>query len=224
MSEKKILIVEDEASIAEMIEIYLGKYGFAAKKVVSAESALALLERQSFDLILLDLMLPGMDGMDFCKKYRSDAKFKQCPIIMLTARSEDADIVSGLEYGADDYITKPFSLRILLARIKARLREDNAPLKAVSFKGIHLNPDTFEASLAEKPLILTANEFSILHLFLTNPGRVFSRDDIIKHLHGPGYAVTDRAIDVQLVGLRKKIEPLSHLIETVRGVGYKFCK
>ena len=138
----------------------------------------------------------------------------------------ESKVVVGLEYGADDYVTKPFSPRVLAARIKARLR-DRDELKSkssVAQNGIELNPEFHEARVNGKKIELTANEFSILHLFISNPGRVYSRDDIIGHLHGPGYAVTDRAIDVQLVGLRKKLGPLSELVKTVRGVGYKFSK
>jgi Response regulators consisting of a CheY-like receiver domain and a winged-helix DNA-binding domain len=226
MGAKRILIIEDEISIAELVELYLRKNGYETMRSVSAEDALKILDRQTFDLILLDLMLPGMDGTSFCKKYRNDPKYAQAPIIMLTARSEDADIVNGLEYGADDYITKPFSMRVLLARINARLRDTGlkSKEKSVSLRGISLNVELHEAAIEGEPIDLTANEFTLLHLFLSNPGRVYSRDDIINHLNGPGYSVTDRAIDVQLVGLRKKLGDKSTLIETVRGVGYRFVK
>ena len=226
MADKKILLIEDETSIADMVELYLRKNGYETKRAVSAEEGFNILDRQKFDLILLDIMLPGMDGMDFCRKYRSDPKYVQAPVIMLTARSEDADIVSGLEFGADDYITKPFSPRVLLARIKARLREPEAAdaKRAVSHKGIYLNPEHYEAEIDGAPVELTSNEFSLLYMFLSNPGRVYTRDDIINYIHGPGYSVIDRAIDVQLVGLRKKIGAKADLIETVRGVGYRFSK
>ena len=229
MFDKKILIIEDEESIGELIEFNVRKNGFEARRVDSAEEALKILERDSFDLILLDLMLTGMDGLDFCKIFKGNSKYRQAPIIMLTARSEDADIVSGLEFGADDYMTKHFSPRVLIARIKARLRpnaetESGKQKKKISRSGIEVDMECHEASANGAPLSLTANEFSILALFLSNPGRVYTRDDIINHMHGPGYAVTDRAIDVQIVGLRKKLGGLSCLIETVRGVGYRFSK
>jgi len=228
MANKKILIVEDEENIGELIEFNVRKNGYDSARTDSAENALKLLERSEFDLILLDLMLTGMDGMDFCKIFRSSPNYKQIPIIMLTARSEDADIVSGLEYGANDYITKPFSPRVLMARIKARLRDDvgsqSAGEMVLSRNGIVLNSEFHEVKIDGVQVELTANEFLLLRLFLKNPGKVFSRDAIITSVHGDGYPVTDRAVDVAVVGLRKKIGEKSSLIETVRGVGYKFAR
>lgn len=227
MEPKKILVIEDEKNIGELIEFNIRKNGFQSSRVDSAESALKLLGREHFDLILLDLMLTGMDGMDFCRIFRTSKEFKQIPIIMLTARSEDADIVSGLEYGANDYITKPFSPRVLIARIKARLRDTAIPSSddsVVSYAGIVINSEFHEATSDGKPLSLTANEFILLRTFLKNPGKVFSRDAIITCVHGEGYPVTDRAVDVAVVGLRKKLGKKGALIETVRGVGYKFSR
>jgi len=225
MSAKRILVVEDEKNIGELIEFHLKKNSYETLRVDSAEAALKILRSENFDLILLDLMLTGMDGLDFCKIFRSSPDFRQIPVIMLTARSEDADIVSGLEFGADDYITKPFSPRVLVARVKARLRDkpDGSP-PVVSREGITLNSEFHETLVDGARRELTANEFSILKLLMSNPGRVYSRDDIIKHVHGEGYPVTDRAIDVQIVGLRKKLGEKAQLIETVRGVGYRFSR
>ncbi len=228
--DKKILVVEDEESIGELIEFNLQKCGYKTARVDSAEKALMMLRRgERFDLILLDLMLNGMDGLDFCKIYRSDSELRQAPVIMLTARSEDADIVSGLEFGANDYVTKPFSPRVLIARIKAQLRdfecnERSKDSKRVAYAGIELDCDFHEVRLNNRVIDLTANEFSILELFLRNPGRVYSRDAIITAVHGGGYPVTDRAVDVAIVNLRKKLAEKSALIETVRGVGYRFSK
>ena len=222
---KKILIVEDEHNIAELIAFNLRKNGYEYVCTDSGENALKILEREHFDLILLDLMLTGMDGMDFCRIYRADMAMKQVPIIMLTARGEESDIVSGLEYGADDYMTKPFSPRVLIARIKARLREpDSSENETISRNGITLRPQYHEAELDGKPLQLTANEFALLKMFLSSTGRVFTRDEIINYVHGVGYAVTDRAIDVQIVGLRKKLGDKAQLIETIRGVGYRWSR
>ena len=223
MAAKKILVIEDDASIGELIEFNLQKNGFESSRTESAEKALKLLEREQFDLILLDLMLAGMDGMDFCKIFRQSKTFRQIPIIMLTARSEEADIVSGLEFGANDYITKPFSPRVLIARIKAQLRGKIDPKSGavLSRNGIELNREFHEVKIADRRLDLTANEFSILELFLENPGKVYSRDAIITGVHGDGYPVTDRSIDVAIVNLRRKLGEKAFLIETVRGVGYK---
>jgi len=226
MSKKKILIIEDEHSIAEVIALCVQKIACEPTHVVSAEEAFKLLDRNFYDLILLDLMLPEMDGLDFCKNYRNNTQYHQAPIIMITARSDDADIVSGIEFGADDYVTKPFSPRVLSARIKARLRDRDflKSKKSVVYKGIYMNPETHEASVDNVNVKFTANEFFLLYLFISNLGRVYSRDNIIEHLHGPGYPVTDRAIDVQIVGLRKKMGAYADSIEAVRGVGYKISR
>lgn len=226
MTGKHILIIEDEESIGELIEFNLAKNGYKCTRTDAAEKALKMFDDGSrFDLILLDLMLTGMDGTEFCKIYRANKSHPQVPIIMLTARSEEADIVSGLDYGANDYITKPFSPRVLLARIRAQLRDASAATEdsgtVLSRDGIELNPEFHEVKIGGKPVDLTANEFTILEMFLKAQGRVFTREAIIKNLHGDGYPVTDRAIDVSIVNLRKKLGKKSALIETVRGVGYK---
>lgn len=226
MTDKHILIIEDEESIGELIEFNLAKNGYKCTRTDAAEKALKMFDGGSrFDLILLDLMLTGMDGTEFCKIFRANKGYPQIPIIMLTARSEEADIVSGLDYGANDYITKPFSPRVLLARIRAQLRDASAASESsetvLSRDGIELNPEFHEVKIGGKPVDLTANEFAILEMFLKAQGRVFTRETIIKNLHGDGYPVTDRAIDVSIVNLRKKLGKKSALIETVRGVGYK---
>ena len=230
MIDKKILIIEDDDSIGELIEFNVRKNGYKSERVDSGEKALELLEKGGeFDLILLDLMLAGMDGLDFCRILRADKTFGRIPVIMLTARSEEADIVSGLEFGANDYITKLFSPRVLIARIKAQLRGVSAALpedgaSKIEYNGISLDSEFHEVCSGKKNIDLTANEFSILEMFLRNPGKVFTRDAIIKNLHGEGYPVTDRAVDVSIVNLRKKLAEKSRLIETVRGVGYKMTK
>ena len=230
MIKERILIVEDEDSIAELIAFNLKKNGYETFRVDSGERAFELLnDGEKFDLILLDLMLAGMDGLDFCKKLRQVKEYANIPVIMLTARSEESDVVSGLEFGANDYITKPFSPRILIARIRAQLRkatqaEGSTSQNSIEYAGIILNRDFHEVSIGKNQLALTANEFSILDLFMSSPGRVFSRDAIIVALHGDGYPVTDRAIDVSIVNLRKKLADKASLIETVRGVGYKMKK
>ncbi len=230
MSKETILIVEDEDSIAELIAFNLKKNGYDTLRVDSGEKALKLLNSPGkISLVLLDLMLAGMDGLDFCKKLRQMKKYADIPVIILTARSEESDIVSGLEFGANDYITKPFSPRVLIARIRAQLRrstpgEEEDASDSYEYAGIRLSRAFHEVSIEERPIDLTSNEFSILDLFMSSPGRVFSRDAIILALHGDGYPVTDRAVDVSIVNLRRKLGGKSHLIETVRGVGYRVKK
>lgn len=225
---KRILIIEDEDSIAELVKFNLEKNGFECERTDSGEAALKMLQKgSSFDLILLDLMLTGMDGTDFCRMFRADTSLRQIPIIMLTARSEESDIVSGLEFGANDYITKPFSQRVLLARVRAQLRSGQAssePNVKIGAHGIEMDTEFHEAKIGSKQLDLTANEFEILEMFVRAPGRVFSRDAIIKNLHGDGYPVTDRAVDVAIANLRKKLGAKADLVETVRGVGYRLAK
>ena len=209
MTKENILIVEDEDSIAELIAFNLKKNGYETRHVDSGEKAMdLLLGGWTCDLILLDLMLAGMDGLDFCRKLRQTERFARIPVIILTARSEESDVVSGLEFGANDYITKPFSPRILIARIRAQLRnrnQEDTKADSLEYIGIKLDRTFHEVLIDGKPATLTANEFSILDLFMSSPGRVFSRDAIITALHGDGYPVTDRAVDVSIVNLRKKL-------------------
>ena len=221
---KKILVVDDEKAIANIIKFNLKKEGYDVITAEDGEMGVIKAFTENPDLILLDIMMPKIDGYEACKRIREKMS---TPIIMLTARSEDADIVSGLEYGANDYITKPFSPRVLIARIKARLRDTSVSGdegSVVSYAGIVINSEFHEVCSDGVPLSLTANEFILLRTFLKNPGKVFSRDAIIKCVHGEGYPVTDRAVDVAVVGLRKKLGAKGALIETVRGVGYKFSR
>ena len=179
------------------------------------------------DLVLLDLMLPGIDGRDVCRIIRADQRLRHIPIIMLTAKSEEADVVAGLELGADDYITKPFSTSVLLARVKALLRRERATPhgaetgSAISHNGVSLDSERREVSVDGRPVELTFTEFEVLHMFLRKPGVVFARQQIVNSTKGSDYPVTERAVDVQIVGLRKKLGSKGALIETIRGVGYK---
>ena len=177
-------------------------------------------------MIVLDLMLPGVDGLDVCKILKHDPLTSSIPVIMLTAKSEEADIIVGLELGADDYITKPFSPRILSARIKAvlrrRQREDHDGSSAITIGELHIDPSRYEVSVQGMQVQLTTTEFGILLYLARRPGWVFTRYQIIDAVKGEDYIVTDRAVDVQIVSLRKKLGALGHLIETVRGVGYRF--
>ncbi len=225
MHDKQILVVEDEEDILELVCFNLKKEGYRVKGVTSGEEALQEVERQIPSLIILDLMLPGADGFDVCKSLRSDSRTKAVPVIMLTARSEEADIVIGLELGADDYLTKPFSPRELIARVRAILRRlkvddsDHETLQRVH--DIEINVQRHEVIISGKPVNLTSTEFRVLRLLAGRPGWVFTRDQIVGAVHDQEYAVTDRSVDVMIVGLRRKLGSSGQYIETVRGVGYR---
>jgi len=226
MSNEKILVVDDEEDILELVRYNLAKEGYQVKCVTSGEDALKAASEETPDVVLLDLMLPGVHGLDVCRNLKSNESTMNIPIVMLTAKGEDADIVAGLELGADDYVTKPFSPRVLLARIRVVLRRklETQPSE-VSILKIHdfiINPGRHEALVKGRPVVLTATEFGILHFLARRPGWVFSRDQIISSVKGQDYAVTDRSVDVQIVGLRKKLGQAGSFIETVRGVGYRF--
>lgn len=226
MSKEHILAVDDEEDILELIRYNLEKEGYRVSSAVSGEDALAQARAKLPDLILLDLMLPGMDGFEVCKMLKNDAKTTSIPIVMLTAKGEDADIVTGLELGADDYITKPFVPRILIARIRAilRRRKKSEMIKdsVIKIQSITVDPTRFEVQVDGESISLTATEFHILHHLVQHPGWVFTRSQIIDSVKGTDYPVTDRSVDVQIVGLRKKLKSAGHLIETVRGIGYRF--
>ena len=226
MSKEKILVVDDEEDILELVRYNLFKNGYQVTCVSSGELAMQKLKEETPHIILLDLMLPEMDGLDVCRSLRSNPATVNIPIIMITAKGEDADIVTGLELGADDYLTKPFSPRVLLARIRAILRrnkqdelDESSVLKT---HDIVVNPARHEVLVKGEQLMLTATEFGILHFLARRPGWVFSREQIISAVMGDDYPVTERSVDVQVVGLRKKLGDSGDLIETVRGVGYRF--
>jgi two-component system phosphate regulon response regulator PhoB len=229
MAKASIIVIEDERDIRELVAHNLGREGYAVLGFDTAEKGLEALRRGGQDLVLLDMMLPGMDGFEALKRIRSDPGTAGVPVILVTARSEDSDIVAGLELGADDYICKPFSPRVLVARVRARLRETGREpggregAKAVlSSNGVRLDPGRHEVFIGERSADLSATEFSLLEFFMENPGRVFSRARLIDAVRGPDYPVTDRAVDVQILGLRKKMGSAGDLIETVRGVGYRY--
>jgi two-component system phosphate regulon response regulator PhoB len=225
-SKPNIMIVEDEEDIQELIVYNLIKNGFNTTVYASGEEALAAVPEILPDLILLDLMLPGMDGLEVCKKLKNDEKTNEIPIIMLTARGEEETIIKGFEYGVDDYVTKPFSLKILISRIKAVLRRQNDENyddnSIITIHELTINPQKYEALLKNITLKLTNAEFKVLHLLASKPGWVLTRYQIIDEIKGDDYEVTDRSVDVLMVGLRKKLDKYGHYIETVRGVGYRF--
>ena len=226
MSRQSVLVVEDEEDIMEVIRFNLEKEGYEVNQALSGEKALQVIENNLPSLVLLDLMLPGINGLDLCRIFKQNDRTKAIPVIMLTAKSEDADIVAGLEMGSEDYITKPFSPRVLVARVRTILRRRESGVKddssVIQVEGMQIHPGRHEVTMGENVVDLTPSEFRILHYLARRPGWVYSRDQIIDAIRGHGYVVTDRAIDVQVVGLRKKLGDYGKLIETVRGIGYRF--
>ena len=226
MSRQSVLVVEDEEDIMEVIRFNLEKEGYEVHQALSGEKALQVIENNLPSLVLLDLMLPGINGLDLCRIFKQNDRTKAIPVIMLTAKSEDADIVAGLEMGAEDYITKPFSPRVLVARVRTILRRRESGVKddssVIQVEGMQIHPGRHEVTMGDNVVDLTPSEFRILHYLARRPGWVYSRDQIIDAIRGHGYVVTDRAIDVQVVGLRKKLGDYGKFIETVRGIGYRF--
>jgi two-component system phosphate regulon response regulator PhoB len=226
MAKEKILVVDDEEDILELVRFNLSREGFAVISALTGEKALELVRKEVPDLIVLDLMLPGVDGLDVTRSLKGDNTTKNIPIVMLTAKGEEADIVTGLELGADDYVTKPFSPRVLVARVRAVLRRQIK--EAQDESGVHsvndiiIHPGRHEVLVNDKPVQLTFTEFGILNFLVRRPGWVFTRSQIVDAVRGDDYYVTDRSVDVQIVGLRKKLGPAGKYIETVRGVGYRF--
>ncbi len=229
MSKPNILVVEDDPDIQQLVTYNLIKAGMHATCADNGEDALAVLDKEKVDAIILDLMLPGKDGLEICRTLREQEKTHSVPIIILTAKSEEDDIVAGLEIGADDYVTKPFSPKILIARIHAALRRnlendpqnENNSTNIISLHGLDIHPGRYEVSIEGKQVQLTGTEFTILHLLAGKAGWVFTRQQIIDHIRGYDYLITPRTVDVQIFGLRKKLGEVGHLVETVRGIGYR---
>lgn len=221
-----ILAVEDEDDIAELIRYNLEREGYRVLTASTAEAGLREALRHTPDLVLLDVMLPGMDGFELCRRLKADPRIGRVPVVLVTARGEEADVVTGLELGAEDYVTKPFSPRVLVARIRAILRrrreapaDDNVVL---SVHGIDIDPNRHEVRVEGTAVELTATEFKLLQFLARRPGWVFTRYQLVEGIRGPGYIVTERSVDVQMVALRKKLGGKGTLIETIRGVGYRF--
>ena len=226
MASETLMIVEDEADIRELLKYILEREGYKVLECGSVEEAQNALQRRTLpDLILLDLMLAGTDGYAFCREVRADERTAKIPVIMVTARDEIADVVAGLEVGADDYVTKPFSPRVLAARVKAVLRrtavESDDEKETLAYGPFEIDRLHHLVQLDGQPLVLTLSEFKALDLFMKRPGVVFSRYQIVDAIHGMDYPVTDRSVDVLIVGLRRKLGPHGERIETVRGVGYR---
>ena len=226
MSRERILVVDDEEDLLELVNYNLTKDGYRVTCVETGEAALIEARKSLPDLVVLDLLLPSVDGLEVCKLLKSEPKTKHIPVIMLTAKGEEADVVSGLELGADDYITKPFSPRVLLARIKAILRrkpKDSADEQsAIRIRELVIHPGRHEVLIEGQPTDLTFTEFRLLHFLARKPGWAFTRGQIVDAVKGEDYPVTERSVDVQVAGLRKKLGDLGSYIETVRGVGYRF--
>ena len=226
MPKEKILVVDDEEDILELLRFNLSREGCQVFCALSGEEALRLVRTEIPDLVVLDLMLPGIDGLEVTRRLKSDPNTKHLPIVMLTAKGEEADIVTGLELGADDYVTKPFSPRILVARVRAVLRRKvkEAPeeTSVIRIHDLIIDPRRHEVLVNGEPVVLTFTEFGILNYMARRPGWVFTRFQIVDAVKGEDYPVTDRSVDVQIVGLRKKLGSAGKYVETVRGVGYRF--
>ncbi len=223
-TKKHVTIVDDESDIIELITLHLTRAGIRSDGFLDAASFLSFLEESTTDLIILDLMLPDADGFDVCKDLRRNEKFSSIPIIMLTAKGEETDKILGLELGADDYVTKPFSPKELVARVKAVLRrgEQEEEFKKLTVGGIlELDLQKYRVSIQEKPVDLTSTEFKILKLLASKKGWVFSRAQILEYLWGHEKAVLDRTVDVHIRNLRQKLGKASNFIKNIRGVGYK---
>lgn len=228
-TDTNILLVEDEQDLLELLSYNLTREGFTVQTAMTGEDGLKKAREfgKQLDLVLLDLMLPGIDGLEVCRTLKGRDQTAGLPVIMLTAKGEESDIVKGLEYGADDYITKPFSPRVLLARIQAVLRRSEGEQRGgnstvIEIGSVSIDTERHEVMVKGEPVTLTATEFKLLSLLASKAGRVFTRQQIIETIHEGYAAVTDRSVDVQVVSLRRKLGEAGRNIETVRGVGYRF--
>ncbi len=226
MAKETILVVEDESEIRELIRYNLTKEGYDVVEAKTGEEALTRAHGQLPALVLLDLMLPELDGLEVCRRLKRDYLAQHVPVVMLTAKGEESDVVAGLEVGADDYITKPFSPRVLIARVRAVLRRGSRhqvlESDTIQAHSIVIHLGRHEVLVDGKPVTLTNTEFRVLVYLARRPGWVFTRYQIVDAVHGEDYPVTERSVDVQIVGLRKKLGDAGAYIETVRGVGYRF--
>lgn len=228
----QILVVDDEASIRELLSFNLKKNGYSVE--TAADGCEALAKAAGMDLVLLDIMLPEVDGLEVCRRLKADPQTSGIPIIMLTAKAEEIDRVLGLELGADDYVVKPFSMRELLARVKAVLRRsakdsqsEKGREETLKIGGLRLDFSSYQAWLHDEPIALTPKEYELLKLLVTNPGRAFTRDELLERIWGYEYYGDTRTVDVHIRHLRAKLkgdENISKAIETVRGIGYRFAR
>ncbi len=228
MIKQTVLVVEDDPDLRDLLVYHLQREAFAVHAVGDGEKAVQHALRQRPDLVLLDLMLPGMDGLEVCRRLRAEEGGPHVPVIMVTAKGGETDVVLGLEMGADDYITKPFSPRELVARVRALLRRQDREKKSqerkrVELSGLVLDAERFEATMDGVPLTLTRAEFRLLWAVCSRPGRVFTRDELVERITAGEGTIIDRNVDVHISSIRRKLGAASELIMTVRGVGYK-CK
>lgn len=226
MSKEKILVVDDEQDLVKLIRYHLEKDGYKVITAYNGDDALFLTRKERPELIILDLMLPGIDGLEVCRKLKADQELAHPAIIMLTAKGEEADITKGLKLGADDYMTKPFSPKELVARVQAVLRRTqgvSTTKDSIEIDGL-LTIDLYkhEVTIQDKAIPLTLTEFRLLHQLASRPGRVFTRDQLLDAISGPETFVIDRTIDVHIASLRKKLKTFANHIITIRGIGYKF--
>ncbi len=226
MSQKKrILLIEDEEDIASLIKLQAEISGYKLHVEVDGINGYRAIEREKPDLVILDIMLPGQNGLDVCRKMKSNPELKNIPVIIISAKGEELDVVLGLELGADDYLPKPFSPRILFSRIKAVLRrgkeQEKAP-KVVGFGDYAIEPERYVLKKGEKQIPVTLSEFGILRRLIANRGKVLTRNQLLDDVHNDDAFIVDRNIDVHIASLRKKLGPHFDWIETVRGVGYRF--
>ncbi len=223
---KRVVVVEDDRDILELITYNLEREGYEVTGATTGEDGVEAARFGKPDVVLLDLMLPGIDGLEVCRRLKADPDTAHLPVVMVSAKGEETDIVTGLELGADDYITKPFSPKVLIARMRAvQRRRGRAPVSeddVIKIDDIVIHPGRHEVTVVGEPVDLTFTEFRVLHILARRPGWVFTRQQIIDAIHGESYPVTERAVDVQVVGLRKKLGSAGERIETVRGVGYRF--
>lgn len=230
MSRMKMLVVEDEPEIAELLRFHLAREGFDVTIVQSGRAALRRIETDTPDLVLLDLMLPDLDGLEVCRRLKQRAETRHLPILIVSAKGEEADIVAGIELGANDYVTKPFSPRVLMARVKNILRRHDTegadahePANAITLSNgaLVIDPDRYVVTAQGKPIELTATEFGILQFLAKHPGFVRTRDQIISAVHGDDTVLSSRTVDVHVTALRRKLGELGSMIQTVRSVGYR---
>lgn len=230
-----ILIVEDELEIAELVRFHVEREGFVGRIVQSGRIALQVVESDPPDLILLDLMLPDLDGLEVCRRLKYRTETRDIPILIVSAKGDEADIVAGIELGADDYVTKPFSPKVLIARIKNILRRHGADVSAsataasanaitLADGGLIIDTDRHEVKVANRRIDLTVTEFGILQYLAAKPGFVRTRDQIIAAVHGDSAVLSSRTVDVHVTALRRKLEELGGIIQTVRGVGYRLAE